>query len=420
MRWRSWRRFGDSRIASSSGCPIRMIWISFDVSVSRFESRRTCSSVSGARFCASSMRSSTRRPSAFFASRKRFSCSISSRRPSPSVASPSSALIAWSSSSGRELRIEDERDLGAGLDALEQRAAERRLAGADLAGDRDEALAVLDAVEQVGERLAVRVGEEEVSGVGREREGLLAQAVELGVHPGLPLAATRRIAKSITRRGAPRGRRRAEGWRRTASARRASAWTSARRSRRSLFGTPRAALEFRLEPAARARLGRRARRRAEAGARRGHRRRRAPSSRGASAASAVAVNEFAAWGAGAKALLERQRRRARRPLPARLRRHRDVGDARRRDGGAARRRHGARRRHDRRPRRAAARHAQLRRARRARRAGRPPPRRPARLGHLPAPARSRSPGDLTAANFGKARRASASRARRRPPTSRTR
>ena len=55
-----------------------------------------------------------------------------------------------------EARIEEIRDLGIGAEPLEQRAAQRRLAGADLAGDRDEALALLDPVEQVRERLAVR------------------------------------------------------------------------------------------------------------------------------------------------------------------------------------------------------------------------------------------------------------------------
>ena len=44
MRWRSGAITGEARMSRSSGCPVSTIWISFSVSVSRFESRRTCSS----------------------------------------------------------------------------------------------------------------------------------------------------------------------------------------------------------------------------------------------------------------------------------------------------------------------------------------------------------------------------------------
>jgi hypothetical protein len=48
MRWRSWRSSFESSLSSSSGCPKSRIWISFEVEVSRFESSRISSSVSGA------------------------------------------------------------------------------------------------------------------------------------------------------------------------------------------------------------------------------------------------------------------------------------------------------------------------------------------------------------------------------------
>ena len=56
----------------------------------------------------------------------------------------------------RQCRIEDEGDVRVTAEALEQRAAQRRLAGADFTGDRNEAFALLYAVEQVRQRLAVR------------------------------------------------------------------------------------------------------------------------------------------------------------------------------------------------------------------------------------------------------------------------
>ena len=82
----------------------------------------------------------------------------------------------------REHRIEDEGHLGVAAEPLEQRAAERGLAGADLAGHRDEALALLDPVEDVRERLAMRGREEQEAGIRGQRERLLTQTVERGIH----------------------------------------------------------------------------------------------------------------------------------------------------------------------------------------------------------------------------------------------
>jgi hypothetical protein len=65
---------------------------------------------------------------------------------------------------------------------LEQRAALRGLASAHLARHRDEALALLDAIQDMGERLAVRRREKQKARIRGEREGLLAQTVERGIH----------------------------------------------------------------------------------------------------------------------------------------------------------------------------------------------------------------------------------------------
>src|SRR5262249_34325385 len=86
----------------------------------------------------------------------------------------------------RERRVEDEGDLGIGAEPLEQRPAEGGLPGTDLARDRDEALALLDPVEDVRQRLAVRGGEEEEARIGRQGERLLAKPVELGIHRKKP------------------------------------------------------------------------------------------------------------------------------------------------------------------------------------------------------------------------------------------
>ncbi len=83
----------------------------------------------------------------------------------------------------RELRIEDEGHLVLGAEPLEEGATQGRLPGSHLAGDDDEPLALLDSVEQVGERLAVRLREEQEPRVGAQREGLFAQTMERGIHP---------------------------------------------------------------------------------------------------------------------------------------------------------------------------------------------------------------------------------------------
>ena len=97
-------------------------------------------------------------------------------------------------------RIEDQRDLGVLRRLRQQRPNYRGLAGADFAGELDEAASFVDAVDQVRERLRVPFREEQVARIRRDRERLFVEAEERGVHGSL----RRRIAAfngpaSITR-----------------------------------------------------------------------------------------------------------------------------------------------------------------------------------------------------------------------------
>jgi len=64
---------------------------------------------------------------------------------------------------------------------------ERRLARADLAGDDHEALALREAIAEVGQRLAVRLALEIECGVGCELEGSSLKPVEVVEHWCFPL-----------------------------------------------------------------------------------------------------------------------------------------------------------------------------------------------------------------------------------------
>ena len=68
------------------------------------------------------------------------------------------------------------------MQAVDQAAQDHRLAGADLAGDDDEAFVARHAVLQIGLGAAVLLAAEVESGVGVELEGLAAQPVEGFVH----------------------------------------------------------------------------------------------------------------------------------------------------------------------------------------------------------------------------------------------
>ena len=73
----------------------------------------------------------------------------------------------------RQERVQHERRERRPIDLLEQRAAQRRLAGADVAGDDDEAFAAADGVLQQVERVGVRLAPIEILRIRRQAERLL-------------------------------------------------------------------------------------------------------------------------------------------------------------------------------------------------------------------------------------------------------
>src|SRR5215472_5712474 len=75
-------------------------------------------------------------------------------------------------------RVEDEGRGAVALQAAQERAQERGLAGTDLAREEDETLVLLDPVQQLCERLAVPRGRIEEARVWRGIEGLLLKAEE--------------------------------------------------------------------------------------------------------------------------------------------------------------------------------------------------------------------------------------------------
>src|SRR5215468_10269146 len=78
----------------------------------------------------------------------------------------------------RQRRVEDEGRGAVVLQAAQERAQEGCLAGADLAGEQDEALVLLDAVEQLGEGFAMPGGGIEKARIGGGIEGLLLKSKE--------------------------------------------------------------------------------------------------------------------------------------------------------------------------------------------------------------------------------------------------
>ena len=94
-------------------------------------------------------------------------------------------------------------DVGYGMlvvEPLEERAQQRRLAGADLAGEDDEALALADAVDELGQRFAVARRLEEELRIRRGTEWCLAEPVELEVHDIYLPAAGRSLGVSSATR----------------------------------------------------------------------------------------------------------------------------------------------------------------------------------------------------------------------------
>src|SRR5262249_17959499 len=107
----------------------------------------------------------------------------------------------------REKRVQHERRERRPVDLLEQRAAQRRLARADVPGDDDEAFAATDGVLQQVERVAVRLAAIEILRVRRQAERLFGEPVIRFVHvlaywaitPGM-IFGVNRITSSTRRR----------------------------------------------------------------------------------------------------------------------------------------------------------------------------------------------------------------------------
>jgi hypothetical protein len=64
------------------------------------------------------------------------------------------------------------------IELLEQAAHDRCLAGADFAGDNDEAFALIEPVLEIGKRALVPAAAEEERGIRVELEGLAGQPIE--------------------------------------------------------------------------------------------------------------------------------------------------------------------------------------------------------------------------------------------------
>src|SRR5882672_2345942 len=82
----------------------------------------------------------------------------------------------------RQERIEDERGEDARVELFEERAAARRLAGADVARQDDEAFLAADGLLQEGDGFLVRFAAIEEARVGCQRERRLYEPVILFVH----------------------------------------------------------------------------------------------------------------------------------------------------------------------------------------------------------------------------------------------
>ena len=183
MRCFSWRSSGDSSRTSSSGCPISTIWRSFEVSVSRFEQPHLLEGLA-----LEILRLVDDQQDALLIPLLLDQETVQrivqgALRVALVGEAPNLRIDRLQQLETGELRIEDEGHLALGAEALEQRAAERRLSGTDFTGNRDEALALLDAIQQVGQRFAMRLRQEQKTGIRAQRERFFAQAIERGIHP---------------------------------------------------------------------------------------------------------------------------------------------------------------------------------------------------------------------------------------------
>src|SRR5690606_19159832 len=103
----------------------------------------------------------------------------------------------------RQLRIQDQRDLGLLGELLEDAADQRRLAGADLAGQLDEAAALGDTVDQMRERIRMAAAQEEIPRIRRDRERLFVKSEKFGIHEfdlDIQRASVRRARRNVTTR----------------------------------------------------------------------------------------------------------------------------------------------------------------------------------------------------------------------------
>ena len=108
----------------------------------------------------------------------------------------------------RHLRIEDQGDLGVLRRLRQQRAHDGGLAGADLAGELHEAAGLVDAVQQVRQRLGVPLAEVEIARIRSDRERLLVEAEKGQIHATMLLdgaAAPQRPAAEARARLIQRG-----------------------------------------------------------------------------------------------------------------------------------------------------------------------------------------------------------------------
>jgi hypothetical protein len=166
----------------NSGWPSRKVWISERSLFWKLDSMRSSSTARGVRFCASSTTSSARLPWRVAAIRKssRF---FSSATWQAFVLQPERGGHAAQRVVGVELgRHQLRGHQVVGLELAKQVAHQRGLAGADFAGDDDEALAERQAVIQIRHRPLVPLGAEEETRVGIELKRLGAKAVIVFVH----------------------------------------------------------------------------------------------------------------------------------------------------------------------------------------------------------------------------------------------
>jgi hypothetical protein len=87
---------------------------------------------------------------------------------------------------GGQPRIEDEGYVAVLRDLLQQAAADRGLARADLASEQDEAAFAIDAVEEMGQSLPVPIAHVEITGIGGNGKWDIRQTKIFLVHANRP------------------------------------------------------------------------------------------------------------------------------------------------------------------------------------------------------------------------------------------